>query len=144
MGSEDTKRALMLGFVAGALMVLCIQNAFQSSSRPGSNEAWGLFVGLTFKDDVAKAEFKTLFAPFAEYVEQSEPHTLSYMYMDSDKDPQRGLIVERYLEKDKAFLVDHKNSQSFLKFREKLKVMQNDGKVKLDGESYQEGIGYMS
>jgi quinol monooxygenase YgiN len=65
------------------------------------------------------------------------------MYMDSDKEATRGMIVERYLDKDNAFLAVHKTSETFLEFRKELQKMQTDGKVKLDGESYQEGIGYM-
>lgn len=144
MVTSGNKNVLVLGLVAGACAMFFLQKVFTTSSeRPRSNEAWGLFVGVTFRDSVAKAEFKTLFTPFAKYIEEFEPNTLSYIYMDSDQEATRGMIVERYLDKDNAFLAVHKTSETFLEFRKELQKMQTDGKVKLDGESYQEGIGYM-
>ena len=61
--------------------------------------AFDLIVALTFKSDEDKKTFKSMFAVLADYVRTSEPTTLSYELSDSDRDPLRVLIIERYVNK---------------------------------------------
>lgn len=45
-------------------------------------------------------------------------------------------MMERYRDKDEAYLTIHKSSKPFLDFRPKLKAMQDAGYVEIDGQSY--------
>ncbi|KAL3800835.1 hypothetical protein HJC23_001672 [Cyclotella cryptica] len=70
--------------------------------------------------------------------------TLSYQVAISDKDPLAVLVLERYSDKDNAYLNVHKSGGEFLKFREKLKGMQDRGEVQIEGESYLEtNVGFV-
>ena len=130
---------MLVGLVAGACIMLLLQNVFSSmgSSPSKLNSGFGLYVGLTFKNDVAKRDFKDFFKPFAEYVEKNEPNTLAYMYMDNDKDASKALIVERYKSQAMYHSV-HKKSDAFIEFRQLLQRMMNKGDVSVDGQSYLE------
>ena len=136
---NDMRKAMLVGLVAGGCIMLLLQNVFTSmgSSPSKLNNGFGLYVGLTFKNDVAKRDFKDFFKPFAEYVEKNEHDTLAYMYMDNDKDASRALIVERYRSPN-AYHNIHKKSQAFTDFRTLLMRMQNKGDVSVDGQSYLE------
>jgi quinol monooxygenase YgiN len=89
--------------------------------------------------------FIELFRPVATHVREREPHTLSYELMWSDKDPLRALVFERYRNKQEDFLVTHRSSEPFLRFRKQLQEMQDDGRVvELSGESYVESnVGFV-
>ena len=70
--------------------------------------------------------------------------TLSYKVAISDKDPLLVLVFERYSDKDNGYLKVHRSGTEFLNFREKLKVMQEEGGVVVQGESYLETeLGYV-
>lgn len=62
-------------------------------------KAFDLIVALTFKSIGDKATFISMFSILAEYVRLNEPTTLSYELAESDKDPLRIVIVERYVDK---------------------------------------------
>lgn len=141
--SETNKNRLILAgsCVAAGLAIFFIVNSFSSPSISTAN-AWSLAVTLRFKSDSDKIEFKNNLAPYALYVEQNEPQTLSYILSESDKDPKQVHIMERYIDKN-AYLNVHKKSPEFLAFRKGLLEMQNNGRVTIEGHSYQEvGIGY--
>ena len=54
------------------------------------------------------------------------------------------MIMERYSDKDHGYLEVHKSGSEFLKFREKLKAMQEMDEVEIDGQSYLEtDLGYV-
>ena len=70
--------------------------------------------------------------------------TLSYKVAISDKDPLLVLVLERYSDKDNGYLKVHRSGTEFLNFREKLKAMQEEGGVVVQGESYLETeLGYV-
>ena len=70
--------------------------------------------------------------------------TLSYKVAISDKDPLLVLVFERYSDKDNGYLKVHRAGTEFLNFREKLKTMQEEGGVVVQGESYLETeLGYV-
>ena len=79
---------------------------------------------------------QSIFLPYARWVQENEPNTLMYQLMKSDKTPLFYNIIERYADKERDFLGAHRGSDKFQAFREKLKAMQDDGKVVLEGESY--------
>ena len=75
---------------------------------------------------------------------RSTETTLSYKVAISDKNPLVILILERYLDKQHGYLEVHRSGSEFQKFREKLKGMQEEGNVVIEGESYLEAdLGYV-
>ena len=84
-----------------------------------------------------------LFKPLAHYVATYEPGTVSYDLLQSEKDPLRIYLVERYIDKV-AYLEVHKKSKEFISFRAKLQKMQDDKLVYLEGDSFIESnVGFI-
>ena len=70
--------------------------------------------------------------------------TLSYKVAISDKNPLMVIVMERYSDKERGYLDIHRSGKEFQKFREKLKKMQEEGHVIIEGESYLETeLGYV-
>ena len=107
-----------------------------SSSSPTSQPPFSLFVTLTFTAAEHLETFKQDIAPLCQYIKAHEPDTISYEVLLSDKDPLKVLIMERYRDKENAFLKVHRSSASFNEFRPKLKKMQDDGFVTVEGDSW--------
>jgi len=104
---------------------------------------FSLFVTLTFTAAEHKETFLNDIAPLAAYIKDNEPDTIAYDVLQSDRDPLRVLVMERYKDKDEAFLKVHRSSQPFLEFRPKLKALQDAGLVTVDGESFVDlGVGF--
>ena len=101
------------------------------------------FLGITiiFNSIEDKEEFKSLFTPLAAYVKRNEKNTLSYELCESDKDPNRVFLIERYKTKH-DYLEIHRKSKQFLEFRGLFELMKD--KYTMDGHSYLESnIGYV-
>jgi len=112
-----------------------------TSSR---SPVFSLLVTATFDSVGNKEQFLEDIKPVAEFVQSSEPDTLSYEVLLSDKDPLQVLIVERYKDKENAYLKVHKSSAPFLAFRKKLQAMQDNGHVQISGHSYLDsGVGFV-
>jgi quinol monooxygenase YgiN len=143
------RRELILSFVAGAFALFLVQKVLLPGgisvrSASSGRTPFDLMVHLTFRDDDSKQTFTELFRPYCDYIEKEELSTLSYAYLQSDKDPLRGMIVERYVEKENAFLTIHRNTANFKEFRSKLQAMQDDKRVVIEGSSFVEtDIGFM-
>ena len=106
--------------------------------------AFSLLVSLNFTEEKHKVTFLEDFAPLAAYVKEKEVDTIAYEVLLSDKDPLRVLIMERYKDKEEAYLQVHKTSEPFLEFRPKLQALQEAGLVTVDGESYiDSGLGFV-
>jgi quinol monooxygenase YgiN len=109
-----------------------------------SEPIFSLMVTLDFQsiDDVQ--QFQKDIEPVAVHVRNHEPDTLAYEVLLSDKDPLQVLIMERYRNKDVAYLQVHKSSAPFLAFRPKLQAMQESGRVlRMSGNSYLDsGVGF--
>ena len=101
-----------------------------------SSAPFSLLVTLTFTENEHKEKFLQDIAPLAAYVRDHEPDTIAYQVMQSDKDPLRVLILERYRDKETAYLQVHRSTAEFLAFRPKLKAMEDAGYVSIAGESY--------
>ncbi len=97
---------------------------------------FSLFVTLTFTAEEHLNTFKKDIVPLCEYIKNSEPDTISYEVLLSDKDPLKVLIMERYKDKENAFLKVHRSSEAFNEFRPKLKALQDAGFVTVDGDSF--------
>lgn len=104
--------------------------------------AFYLGVAITFPSNEDKETFIELFKPMAKYVEDYELGTLSYQLQQSDKDPLRVHVLERYKDKD-YYLNVHKTSREFLAFRAELQKLFDKG-AKVEGQSYIEtDIGFI-
>ncbi len=104
--------------------------------------AFYLGVAITFPSNEDKETFVELFKPMAKYVEDFELGTLSYQLQQSDKDPLRVHVLERYKDKD-YYLNVHKTSKEFLAFRAELQKLFDKG-AKVEGQSYIEtDIGFI-
>lgn len=115
----------------------------RSSVTMATSPVFSLLVTLTFEAAEHKEQFLNDFKPLAEYVKSSEPDTLAYEVLLSDKDPLEVMILERYKDKENAYLTVHKSSEPFLAFRPKLQAMQEKGLVKVSGNSYLDsGVGF--
>lgn len=103
-----------------------------------------LLVTAQFDSIERKELFLEIFKPVAKHVKSNEPDTLSYEVLLSDKDSRQVLILERYKDKENAYLKIHKSSAPFLAFRSKLKEMQDKGQVEISGHSYLDsGVGFV-
>ena len=108
------------------------------------NPAFSLMVTLQFSDLPDKEQFLRDIHPVVEHCRTKEPGTLSYEVLLSDKDPHQVLIMERYKDKEVAYLQVHKSSEPFLTFRPKLQALQDAGRVQISGHSYLDSkVGYI-
>jgi quinol monooxygenase YgiN len=105
---------------------------------PGN--AWTLTVTLTFTSEEDQRRILEEWRPVTKYCADKEPFLHHYEVGRSDDDPLKVYIVERYESKE-DYLTKHKTGEEFLKFRPKLMALQDAGKVKVEGFSYQE-LGY--
>ena len=99
--------------------------------------AWCLLVKLSFDSKEKVQQLKELFEPYAKWIKENEPGTLSYSLIMSDKDPLQVTIFERYEDRLDSYLVKHKQSAEFQKFRPALDAL----KPVIDGHSYFESGG---
>eukprot|EP00303_Exanthemachrysis_gayraliae_P002779 CAMPEP_0206003904 /NCGR_PEP_ID=MMETSP1464-20131121/3662_1 /ASSEMBLY_ACC=CAM_ASM_001124 /TAXON_ID=119497 /ORGANISM="Exanthemachrysis gayraliae, Strain RCC1523" /LENGTH=139 /DNA_ID=CAMNT_0053377297 /DNA_START=56 /DNA_END=475 /DNA_ORIENTATION=+ len=128
-----------LGFLAHALFALL----FKRNGHRLNEKAWLLVVRLEFVDQASIETFLPAFKKVAAGVERHEKGTLAYEISRSDKNPLHCNIFERYASKD-AFVDEHRKTTHFQQFRPTLQALQDAGKVKVAGESWQEmGIGFM-
>lgn len=129
-----------------------------STTADANQQAFVLAVNLKFTTLANRDAFLQLIDPVCKDVlvneapiskqsttsSSSTETTLSYKVAISDKDPLMVLILERYSDKSNGYLKVHRSGREFLKFREKLKVMQEEGGVVIEGESYLETeLGYV-
>ena len=97
---------------------------------------------MSFKDESTKSSFIDLYRVEAEHVREQEMNTLSYEFAISDKDPLRGILIERFISKEDYF--SHKQSSVFMAFRKQLQKLQDEDLVTIDGGSYIESnIGFI-
>ena len=73
---------------------------------------------------------------------RNEPFLYAYEIAQSDQEPLKYLITERYRSKA-DYLGAHRSSSAFKTFRPRMKALQNRGDVIVTGSSYQElGVGF--
>lgn len=115
---------------------LLFANAFSLQSSNNNDPVFSLLVTLEFSGEEFKKKFLKDIQPVAEHCKANEPGTLAYEVLLSDKDPLQVLVLERYQDKEVAYLQVHKSSTPFLEFRAKLQAMQEGGHVRISGHSY--------
>jgi len=125
-------------------------NAIKGLAKLGTSpkripgEAWALVVTIIFQSNQDLEAITKDWTQVAKYCAENEPFLYHYEVGKSDSDPLKVHILERYESKEK-YLNVHKNGDEFLKFRPKLKALQDEGKVTIEGFSYQElGHGFVS
>ena len=126
------------------LGVLLSYNYF-SVKTPGmktihSEKAWSLNVKLTFEEESDLNQILEEWTKVAKYCAEHEDFLLHYEVGLSDSNPLVVYILERYKTKDE-YLSIHKKGSAFLNFRPKLAALQENGKVTIEGFSYDE-LGY--
>ena len=105
-------------------------------------KAFVLVVTLQFRDESDAMTLQAAWAAAADYCIAHEPFLYMYEMAQSDKDPLRYTIIERYRSKA-DYTGAHRHSPAFREFRPKMKALQDSGGVTVSGESYAEtGIGF--
>ena len=108
-----------------------------------SSPVFSLFVTINFDSVERREQFLEGIKPVAEYVQSSEPDTLAYEVLLSDKDPLQVLVLERYTDKENAYLKVHRSSAPFLAFKIFFQAMLNEGQLQISGHSYLDsGVGF--
>jgi quinol monooxygenase YgiN len=116
-----------------------------STPTTTTNTVFSLLVTLHFSALDYKHQFLQDIQPLVDYVSQHEPDTIAYTVLQSDKEPLQLLILERYVNKDVAFVQVHRSSTPFQTFRPKLQAMVDAGHVVIEGQSYNDmhGMGFV-
>jgi quinol monooxygenase YgiN len=128
-------------FLWNSASVLSLRSS--SNSHTLEQPSFSLMVTLQFTATEYKEQFLREIQPEADYVKANEPGTLAYNVLLSDQDPLQVLVLERYQDKEEAYLQIHKSSTPFLAFRPKLQAMQEAGHVTISGHSYLDsGVGF--
>ena len=126
-------QALALGFVGGWLA--------HRKAEKKVKDAFILLVQMEFKSVADRVEAEEAWKPEALECWLNEPGTLSYELARSDKNERMIIFIERYADKEDAYLAVHKGSAAFAKFRPEISRLD----PKISGESYiASDIGYMS
>ena len=114
----------------------------QSASKP---EIFSLLVTLKFEHPKGVAEFRKLFAPYAEWVAINEPTTTSYQLLQHVSLPLEVLVLERYITKE-AYLNIHRKSKEFISFKERFLQLKDASETAfaVSGNSYNDTpLGFM-
>ena len=131
----------IIGFAVGLALGCFVFSRLQNNGRLSTPGVFFLGIQIKFKSIACKEDFKALFSPFAAWVKNSEPNTLSYELSESDKDDCIIFLTERYKTKD-DYLKVHRVSPQFLEFKEKM--MRISENFEMTGHSYVEaGYGYV-
>ena len=139
---------LCLAFAFGVMTTVFVM---QLSGRPtttlgrrkATNEkAFVLNVGLQFHSQDAAESLVREWGKAAAYCLKHEPFLFAYEISQSDQDPLKYLISERYQSKA-HYLGAHRSSSAFKEFRPSMKALQSRGDVVVTGSSFQElGVGF--
>ena len=142
MPSADSKLAI-LGYLALGAAIHAMFTKVGSSRTRNPGEAWTLVVTCTFTSEEDQKSILNDWKAVTKDCKDNEPFLHHYEVGRSDSDPLKIHFVERYESKE-DYLNKHKSGKEFLKFRPKLKELQDAGKVKVEGFSYQElGLGFV-
>ncbi|CAJ1954475.1 unnamed protein product [Cylindrotheca closterium] len=143
-GPMNSPSQQIIPFLACMVLGAALHHAFflnKSEPRPRiPGTAWTLTVTFTFTDEEDQKQILEEWRSVTKYCAEKEPFLFHYEVGRSDADPLKVHMVERYKSKD-DYLTKHKTGEEFLKFRPKLKALQDAGKVTIEGFSYQE-LGY--
>lgn len=112
-------------------------------TKARNEKAFVLAVELTFSKEEDAKNVISAWSKLADWCYENEPFLYHFEVGQSDKDPLKYLVYERYQSKD-DYLTAHKSSTAFLEFRPLLKELQDNGLVSIAGNSYNElGTGFV-
>lgn len=134
-------RIRVLVWLATVAGLLSLDYLLFHSMDTSKDATFSLLVNLKFESKHYLDQFLTDIEPLLEYVERHEPKTTLYKVMISDKDPLKVMILERYRDKENAYIRIHKSSQMFQEFRPKLAKLIDEKHVEMQGESYIDYVG---
>ena len=135
-------RSRVLAWVATVVCLLSLDYLLFHMDTSSNNDAtFSLLVHLQFESQPYLDQFLSDIGPLLEYVEHHEPQTTLYKVMISDKDPLKVMLLERYRNKETAYLQIHKSSKIFQEFRPKLAKLIEEKHVEMQGESYIDYVG---
>lgn len=145
-----TARDLVVVLVS-SLGTLLVANGFRSHAnnlttlghpKAIGEKAFVLTVNLQFQDNASADALLKAWARAADWCVQNEPFLFAYEVAQSDQDPLRYIILERYRSKE-DYTGPHRKSPAFKEFRPQMRLLQESGKVSVTGSSYQElGLGF--
>ena len=111
-------------------------------TKATAEKAFVLSVGLQFRDKGSAETLLKAWEQAARYCIEHEPFLFAYEVAQSDSDPLKYVILERYRSK-LDYTGAHRRSPAFKAFRPQMRAMQDSGAVTVSGQSYQElGIGF--
>jgi quinol monooxygenase YgiN len=140
---------LSIGIFAGFIINDLIVNGANKKQIVSTNSireskhkaAFFLAITIKFVSADVKQKFMGLFGPFAKYIAEVEPGTISFELSESDKTPLQIFLVERYVNKE-AYIDIHRKTDTFIAFR--AKITELGASVTMDGHSYIESnLGFM-
>eukprot|EP01083_Nonionella_stella_P104038 297758_1 len=142
-GTKTHTTVTLLACVALGLALGCMWKSSSATSKRQPGTAWVLAVTFTFKEESDLNYFLETWKDVIKDCHENEPFLLHYEIGRLESDPLKLHMLERYDRKD-DYLEKHKIGVEFLKARPKLKVLQDEGKLSIEGYSYQElGRGFV-
>ena len=149
--TESSRRGLVWAVLATVVSTLVVgrlhQRLFVVTTTNGREKALGekafvLSVSLQFTDATTSKELIAAWKEAAEWCYKYEDFLFAYEIAQSDKDPLKYVIIERYRSKD-DYVNTHRSSPAFKRFRPKMRALQDGGRVVVTGDSYHElGVGF--
>lgn len=147
--SRDVTLKGALGFLSGLFISFFLMHRSGPRESSGISERtqlrqsalktdiFSLLVSVKFNQLDGIVAFKKIFSPYAQWVSEEEPSTLSYQLLQHDSKPLEVLVLERYQNKD-AYLNVHRKSPEFLKFKESFLKLQDSNSTgfEISGNSY--------
>ena len=105
-------------------------------------KAFVLSVNLQFEDNASAKALLKAWGEAADWCVENEPFLFAYEIAQSDQDPLKYVIFERYRSKE-DYTGPHRKSPAFKAFRPQMRLLQESGKVTVTGSSYNEvGLGF--
>ena len=138
----------VLAAILGTLLVerlhhrLLVPTTTSGRAKAVGEKAFVLSVSLQFSDAATSTELLSAWKDAADWCYTHEDFLFAYEVAQSDKDPLKYVIIERYRSKD-DYTGAHRTSPAFKRFRPKMRALQESGRVVVTGDSYQElGFGF--
>ena len=120
-----------------------MSNTTAGRKKERKEKAWVLAVVLQFKDEEAAATVLEAWEKLADYCFENEPILYHFEVAQSDQDPLKYNVFERYESKE-AYLTIHKASDAFKEFKKVMVETQERDAVAINGSSYNElGQGFV-
>ena len=129
-------------FADRLLMPIFVPTTTTGRAKATHDKAFVLSVGLQFRNAADATDLLAAWKDAAEWCLTHEPFLFAYEVAQSDKDPNRYVIIERYRSKE-DYTGPHRSSPAFKRFRPRMRALQDSGAVVVTGDSFVElGVGF--